>query len=82
MAIVDGMYINSHLVFVLCFITWLYVIEMFAKVKLLSTLDGDVELYKAIGEKTVLKDLSVSTLCISSLIVKFTAKPNVCALQC
>ena len=48
MAIVDGMYINSHLVFVLCFITRLFVIEMFAKVKLLSTLDGDVELYEAI----------------------------------
>lgn len=41
-----------------------FVIEMFAKVKLLSTLDGDVELYEAIGEKTVLKDLSVSTIFI------------------
>ena len=64
-AIVDGMYINSHLVFVLCFITPLFVIEMFAKVKLLSTLDGDVELYEAIGERTALKDLSVSTLFIN-----------------
>ena len=62
MAIVDGMYnINSHLVFVLCFITRLFDIEMFPKVKLLSTLDDDVKLYEAIGEKTVLKDLSVST---------------------
>ena len=60
-----NLHINSHLVFVLCFITPLFVIEMFAKVKLLSTLDGDVELYEAIGERTALSKYTIYKLAAS-----------------